>query len=117
MSTNKDHKSKHGGILKSKSQFEEESTIDHTTRFSESDDVFHRKEAPLRLEEEFNESFKARQRRRSAGTILPPALVRMKSDVSARLSISPNDDGKKRNRHLSSEYCESLPLIDAKALS
>lgn len=95
-------KAKHAGILKNTPQHS--ARIDKSLKINDHDDVFQRKEAPDKFEEEFNESFKARQRRRSAGNILPIAAERVKHEVSVKLNI-PNSR-KVRTRQLSSEYCE-----------
>ena len=106
MSTNGNRRPKTGGILKNKSQFQPVRKIDHSPRYSDSDDGYDRKEAPDKLEEEFNESFKARQRRRSAGTILPIAAERVKHEVSTKLNIPRSNVKNKMSRQISSEYCK-----------
>lgn len=83
-----------GGILKKKAMFTKE-TIDGGQE--------KKKHTPDKLEEEFNESFKARQRRRSSGTILPIAAERVKHEASVKLNL-PH---KPRSRQPSSEYCKS----------
>lgn len=85
-----------GGILKKKTTFRPEdlASSGHDKKNGPSD----------KLEEEFNESFKARQRRRSSGTILPIAAERVKQEASVKLNIPR----KPRVRQVSSEYCELL---------
>jgi len=101
------NKTKSGGILKRRvktSANSSESSELESLKESNNEDLFYEKEAPDKLEEEFNESFKARQRRRSAGNILPVAAERLKLEVSTKLNISKTG----RARQLSSEYCECL---------
>lgn len=91
MSSMKSKNGSGGGILKKKTTFRTEDLSNGQE-----------KKPSDKLEEEFNESFKARQRRRSSGTILPIAAERVKLEASVKLNI-PH---KPRVRQLSSEYCE-----------
>lgn len=96
-------KGKHGGgILKHKSKAQAE------TQVVDSEAEHNHKEAPDKLEEEFRESFKARQRRRSAGTILPIAAERLKLQAGVNLNIPQTikSGQKQRVRQISSEYCK-----------
>ena len=92
-------------ILKTKSQFDKNKKESRKTVFLNSDSPpTEVREAPDKLEEEWRESFQARQRRRSTSAVMTQNSVRLASlSVQPR---SPNRKGGSRKRLDSFDYCK-----------
>ena len=100
-------KGKRDGILKKKSQFEHRVTIEAIHEDVESQlhsGPVSPSEPPDKLEEEWRESFQARQRRRSAGTVLPVIGDRLRLNLPPKRPTS--NSRKSSQRQDSFEYCK-----------
>lgn len=104
-------KGKRDGILKKKSQFEHKVAIEVIKEDDEHpshNDPVSPSDPPDKLEEEWRESFQARQRRRSTGAVIPVLADRFRLNLAAKRAASTLK--KSRPRQDSSEYCKLILL-------